>query len=647
MINEIEKETVIVGSGAAGYAAALRLIQQKDTDFVIVTENILSGTSRNTGSDKQTYYKLSLSGEDSDSVISMANDLFSGQCVDGDIALCEAALSTRAFYNLVECGVPFPYTEFGEYMGYKTDHDKRLRATSAGPYTSKYMTESFEDKILSSELCPYIYAHHQVIKVLTKQKRVCGLVCLDTNEKKFESELIIWCKNIIWATGGPAEIYKDSVYPASQLGSTGVAFYAGVKGKNLTEWQFGMASLSPRWNVSGSYMQVLPKFISTDQDGENEKEFLLDYFPTKEKMLSTIFLKGYQWPFDVEKIYEGSSIIDLLVYQETIVRGRRVFLDFRQNSKNEKIEFEKLDKEAYEYLKNAKALFGTPIERLMKMNQPAVQFYKDHSVNLRDSCLEIKICAQHNNGGLSTDSYWQTNINNFYAIGEVCGSHGVKRPGGSALNAGQVGAIRATEHIRLKNKHSVLSYGISTKEKKSIKDDLIKFLRQKDDAHGNRTYKDVWNESTKKMSKICGIIRDIDEMRQRRIELDDLLENYNSTIIKPSVSQLPMYYRLKEMLFTQKVYIESMIDYFEKGGGSRGSALYIDGFDGNILSASYKLDFLEHGDVIQEVEYKNNKIIVKWRSVRQIPKVNYFFETQWKMYRDREKLERNELKNES
>ena len=43
-------------------------------------------------------------------------------------------------------------------------------------------------------------------------------------------------------------------------------------------------------------------------------------------MLTKVFLKGYQWPFDVRKIDGGSSIIDILVYIETCIKGRRVFL---------------------------------------------------------------------------------------------------------------------------------------------------------------------------------------------------------------------------------------------------------------------------------------------------------------------------------
>ena len=54
--------TLVVGTGAAGYAAACRTYEEGQRDVLILTEGIKSGTSRNTGSDKQTYYKLNLCG---------------------------------------------------------------------------------------------------------------------------------------------------------------------------------------------------------------------------------------------------------------------------------------------------------------------------------------------------------------------------------------------------------------------------------------------------------------------------------------------------------------------------------------------------------------------------------------------------------
>ena len=640
---------VVIGSGAAGFQSALRLYQNGEWDLTVVTENINAGTSRNTGSDKQTYYKLTLSGKDPDSVENMAEDLFAGQCVDGDQALCEAALSARCFFALTELGVPFPCTEQGEFMGYKTDHDRGRRATSAGPYTSRLMTEALEKAVKEKEI--RILDKMQVIKLLTFEGRIKGVLCLDKKEKEEPSYVLIWCENVILATGGPAGMYHDSVYPVSQPGSTGMAFEAGAVGKNLTEWQFGMASLNPRWNVSGTYMQVLPAFISTDQEGKDEREFLLDYFKELPDLLSMVFLKGYQWPFDVNKIFGGSSVIDLLVYQETVVKGRRVFLDYRINpgklGEKEELPYGALIPEARDYLKQAGACFGTPIERLKHMNEPAIHFYQDHHVDLYKERLEIAVCAQHNNGGLSADSWWETGISGLYAVGEVCASHGVTRPGGTALNAGQVGAVRAAEGIRLKKVAQTENTENDFRDadvKETLRKEAFKRIRLSENAKGDIALSALWLKASKRMSAVAGMIRSRAQMEKALEETSEDVKNFEKKVCTPSVSQLPMFYKLYDMLLSQKVYLFAMLDYAKAGGASRGSALYTDpegelpGFEGcEPFGELYrcKLDRKDHGKEVQEVVLKDGEVISSRRPVRPIPDVDYFFENQWRAYRKR------------
>lgn len=639
---------IIIGSGAAGFQAALRLYQNGERDLAIITENIKSGTSRNTGSDKQTYYKLTLSGNDADSVRNMAEDLFAGQCVDGDQALCEAALSARCFFTLTELGVPFPCTEHGEFMGYKTDHDRGRRATSAGPYTSKLMTEALERSVKEKQIL--ILDQMQAIQILTYMNQVKGILCLDKNIHSEPAYKIIWCKNVILATGGPAGMYHDSVYPVSQTGSTGMAFEAGASGKNLTEWQFGMASLNPRWNVSGTYMQVLPTFISTDQDGNDEKEFLLDYFNELPDLLSMVFLKGYQWPFDVNKIFGGSSVIDLLVYQETVLKKRRVFLDYRVNpgnlEKDRDLPYASMIPEAKEYLSQAGACFGTPIERLKHMNEPAILFYQDHHVDLFKERLEIAVCAQHNNGGLSTNHLWETNLSGLYAIGEVCASHGVTRPGGTALNAGQVGAVRAAEGIFLKKRTHMKEASPSTESgiKERLRIQALDRIRLSEHAEGNCPLSELWINASKRMSAAAGMIRNQVQMETALKETEDDICQFMQKAKSPSVSQLSLFYKLYDMLLSQKMYLFAMLDYAKAGGGSRGSALYTDsagelpGFLGcQTFGELYRcrLDQKMHGQEVQEVTLKEGTPSASRRPVRPLPDVDYFFENQWRIYRER------------
>ena len=132
-MNRTDVHTLVIGSGAAGLNAALQLKRQGIEDILILTEGLDKGTSINTGSDKQTYYKLSLCGSDGDSPRSMADVYFDGGAMHGDLALVEASVSPRAFLNLVNMGVPFPTDRYGQYAGYKTDHRSFVEKITGEP----------------------------------------------------------------------------------------------------------------------------------------------------------------------------------------------------------------------------------------------------------------------------------------------------------------------------------------------------------------------------------------------------------------------------------------------------------------------------------------------------------------------------------
>ncbi len=214
----ISLDVAVIGSGCAGFNAADWLYDLGRKNIAVLTEGVNMGTSRNTGSDKQTYYKLSLASDGADSTRQMAEDLFAGGCVNGDTALAEAANSVRCFIKLANLGVPFPTNEYGEYVGYKTDHDPRQRATSAGPLTSKYMTECLERSVRQKGI--RILDGFMAFKLLVKEDHIEGLICLNRKEMdtKTMGITLLKTRHVILATGGPAGCYLDSVYPKSQTG---------------------------------------------------------------------------------------------------------------------------------------------------------------------------------------------------------------------------------------------------------------------------------------------------------------------------------------------------------------------------------------------------------------------------------------------
>lgn len=538
--------TLIIGTGCAGFSAADKLYDLGVCDIAIVTEGREMGTSRNTGSDKQTYYKLSLCGSEGDSVREMADTLYSGGGVMGEHALCEAAYSTRCFMRLVEMGVPFPTNEYGEYAGYKTDHDPRSRATSCGPLTSKYMTEALEASCAKKGI--EIIDHQRVVKILTENGRVVGVACVSSLTGEY---CVINCQNVILCTGGPAGIYKNTVYPESQHGATGLAIDAGVSLSNMEEWQYGIASTKFRWNLSGTYQQVLPRYVSIDKDGK-VCEFL--YEALGDASLGLIFLKGYQWPFDVRKIH-GSSQVDLLVADE-IKKGNRVYLDYTQNPKGLEHGFDVLPPEAYTYLANSGALFGTPIERLCHMNMGAVELYMNHGIHLSYELLEIAVCAQHCNGGVCVDLNWQTELEGLYVAGEAAGTFGVYRPGGSALNSTQVGSLRAAEHIA----------------KQPIRQLPTAIYIPPEIKRGTSNVMSIRRKYQQEMSCVADFDRHLDGMKALYQEICEFCDDFFDIVVIQNQTERAEVFKLYDMALTQRSTLSAMILSAEHIG-THGSAL--------------------------------------------------------------------------
>ena len=535
-------KALIIGSGAAAYSAADRLFKEGVTDIAVVTENRLSGTSRNTGSDKQTYYKLSMDGHTPDCAYKMASDMFSGGSCDGEKMYLEAVNSSECFLTLCDYGVGFPKDSHGCYPGYKTDHDNTLRATSVGPLTSKKMTEKLEYQVTEINKTPLL-DNKQVIKILVKDSRAYGVRVLDLLSEKEEN---LYAENIICSTGAPACIYEESVYPESQHGMTGVLIESGVRMCNFTQWQYGMASVDFRWNVSGSFMQVIPRFVSIDNDG-NEREFLKDYFDDINEAYSFVFLKGYQWPFSFDRS-DKSSLIDIAVHSETS-KGRKVYLDYTKNPEN--FCFDALSDEAKEYLIKTDSLGDTPIERLTKLNSKAIDVYLRQGIDINKDLLRIAVCAQHNNGGVYTDNNFESDIKGLYVTGEAAGTFGLSRPGGSALNDTQVGGLVTAKHIA---KKPSLPFDYKNKDSDTV--------IEKDDSTDYSYLK-------KKMSNVASFRRDYEGCCDLLKEVTSLLENYPL-----KHKNLSEYYRDKDMLISMKALLEAFVSELPETG-SRGGAIFI------------------------------------------------------------------------
>ena len=655
--------TVIVGAGAAGMNCAVHLyefmadkgVERPEHRIAIVTGGLSLGASRMSGSDKQTYYKLGTSPTVADSAMDFANTLTAFGCMHGDVALAEGESSLREFYHLVHAGVPFPHDPEGAYIGYKTDHDPYERATSAGPKTSKYMSECLQRETDRRGI--QIFDRHELAHLITAgegdSRRIAGIITIDRERIEDDSFGLtaFLCENLVLAAGGPGELYEVSVYPRGQTGVHGLALAAGLTAHNLTESQFGLASTKFRWNVSGTYMQVVPRIFATDESGGDEREFLTPYFDTTAKMATNIFLKGYQWPFDPQRILnQQSSLIDVLVYYETQVLKRRVFLDFTQNPipgrGKEPFDLEAMDEEAITYLKRNRALQATPIQRLAHMNPLAIDIYAEHHIDIATEPLEINVCAQHHNGGFVVDKWWQSSIPHTFVIGEMAGTHGVKRPGGSALNAGQTGGLRAAQYI-------VNVYGadmpcgvVSDAVASQVGALHEKLSRLSLSTEGIAPAKAV-EMIQHNMSLYGGHIRRLETCKSAAEKARNLykkLRDGNVNIEKRS--ELIGAIRAEHLCLALLAFLEAIAEYVDSGGGSRGSFLVLRE-DGSVVHPdlldpdtdrpyAFAPENEELRKTIAEVEIdsiQDGTFNIKRVPVRPIPARDDPFELAWTAYR--------------
>ena len=582
--------TVVVGTGAAGLNCAVRLFREMEEtgvakpadEVAIVTRGVGLGTSNNSGSDKQTYYKLGTHGKEPDAPVDFAKTLTDGGCTHADVALIEGENSLRGFYHLVDIGVPFPHNARGGFVGYKTDHDPRQRATSAGPRTSRFMVHK-----LLVELGRYgvtVFNRHHVLAVVTDGEAACGLLCVDMAQQDAANHgLVLFnCHNVVMAGGGPGDLYEISVYPKGQMGPYAALFEAGVTAHNLSESQFGLASLEPRWNLSGTYQQVIPRYFSTDENGGDEREFLNPWFESMETLATDVFLKGYQWPFDHDKVANcGSSLIDIIVQNEMINRGRRVFMDLREDPRAtnglDEFRLECLRPEARTYLEKSGATQALPIERLAHMNQPSIDLYKEMGVDLWKEPLPIGICSQHCNGGFAVDAWWESNVKRLFVVGELAGTHGVKRPGGSALNAGQVGSLRAAQRIaHIYYEHDVSVEEFSNLARPGVQRFVEEIARVKQAHSGALDCESVKRGLQRRMSQYAGMVRSLpgigEALNAARAEWKAVRENG----LKQGKGGFVEALEVRELALAQLGFLEAIRGLLERGSGSRGSHLVTD-----------------------------------------------------------------------
>jgi succinate dehydrogenase / fumarate reductase, flavoprotein subunit len=569
-------EALVLGSGAAGLRAAVEL-KRRGVDGVVATQNLYGGTSACSGSDKQTLHTASGSGR-GDDFDALAAALGAGGAMDEDTAYVEAVGSLPALASLQFMGLPVPLDAYGAVLRYKTDHDEAGRATSCGPRTSRLMVRALAEE--SARLGVPVVNRSTAAQILVDRGRLVGLLAYNSGDRTTDNPFglaVFRCDALVIAAGGPGELYRDSVYPKHCFGALGLALEAGIEAVNLTESQFGIGT--PRdgfpWNLSGTYAQCLPYIYSTDAAGE-ERNFLADYYRTTRELASNVFRKGYQWPFHASRMLDfGSSLVDLAIFRETQA-GRAVLMDFSRNPEpvpgDAPFSLDRLDDDVRGYLANNEALLPSPILRLARMNPLSIELYKRYKKDIMVEPLAFAVNNQHMNGGVAVDIWGRSSLEGCYAIGEAAGTHGVTRPGGAALNAGQVFGLRCAQHIAA-TKREPSSDAPPMRVLEAAIDSAIGGLHSAEGIDWREIERDV----QARMSDHAGFICSADGVRAAMSEARELNAKIRTRGVRVGrADQAARALQWRQMALVSEAVLAALNAYLGEGGGSRGARAVCD-----------------------------------------------------------------------
>lgn len=633
---------VVVGSGAAGLRAAVEL-KRKNVAVTVVTQSAYGGTSACSGSDKQTLHTANTSDR-GDNFKAMAEAIGAGGAMDKDTAYIEAVGSVRAMSSLQFLGLPLPVDSYGGVLRYQTDHDEVGRATSCGPRTSRLMV-----KVLAQEaihLGVPIFNQTTAVQILTEGAKLSGVLCIEPKSETESNPLGIvahLAQYVVLAAGGPGELYRDSVYPRNCFGSLGLALEVGIEAVNLTESQFGIGTSRDGfpWNLSGTYAQCMPYVYSVDEGGR-EINFLADYYRTTQELASNTFRKGYQWPFHATRMLDfGSSLFDLAVFRE-MQSSRKVYMDFNRNplpvSGDQAFDMERLDPDVRHYLEKSGALLHSPIERLKHMNPLSIELYKQYKVDIESEPLRFAMNNQHMNGGVAVDVWGQTSLDRCYAIGEAAGTHGVTRPGGSALNSGQVFGTRCAEHIASRGASTPERYGVESSIYGGVSR-VMGALKAESGLKASAIKREIQN----RMSDCAGMICRPDQIKSALEDAKRLTKRIQTEGVSFDATTFGVTHALqwRQNALASEAILTALDFYVSNGGGSRGARVICDQA-GDKVPETVNGPLEEFRFRMEQVKDKDEQIVIKWAGEESIVTIKPpraflqserpFFERNWPHY---------------
>ena len=488
MHNQLEFDTLIIGSGAAGLSLALKLADHSKV-AVLSKDALIEGA---------TFYAqggVSAVLDKHDSIESHMQDTLTtgGGLCDPEIVQFVVERAQQSIDWLIDIGVDFTRSDnkkntTSQFHLHKEGGHSHRRIIHAADATGKVIETTLESRVRQHKNIK-LFEHHVAVDLITVNKfiknsnRCLGAYVLDVVKKNVQ---VFKAKNTVLATGGAGKVYLYTSNPDSCTGDgIAMAYRAGCRIANMEFIQFHPTCL---------YHPSAKSFlISEALRGEGAKLILKD---------GNSFMQRYD---EREELAPRDIVARAIDHEMKRLGHDCVYLDISHKTN---------------------------------------KFIQKHFPNISNYCLDLNIdiskipipvvpAAHYTCGGVIVNKNGETDITNLYAIGEVSysGLHGANRMASNSLLECFVFANSAYNHIK---KSSEKSYKLDN-------------IRDWDESRVTNSDEEVvvshnWDEIRRFMWDYVGIVRTTKRLQRahHRIKLlkSEINEYYGNFRITKDLIEL-------------------------------------------------------------------------------------------------------------
>lgn len=470
-----EYSAVVIGSGAAGLYAALKI-----ANGINLPDGLLLITKSTLGESNSKYAQGGIVGvvhqNPNDSTESHISDTLKAGAGLSDYSATEyiSKISDEVINDLIKEGVKFDKDANNNItFTLEAAHSINRILHVGGDATGKGIIEALKKKVLSNKEITIVENSMAVELLINSDSECKGLVLY--NELTNEHELVYTPATIL-ATGGLGQVYKYTTNPEGATGDgIDLAYNAGALLQDMEFVQFHPTALALTPTSNERFL------ISEAVRGEGAK--LIDN--TGKEFMSKYHDKRELAPRD---------IVTRAIYNEMKTT----------NSSNMFLNASIIDK--------ARLLlrFPTILKRCL-----------NNGIDISNTPIPVAPAAHYSMGGIKATVEGKTSLRGLYAIGEVAstGLHGANRLASNSLLECVACAYELSEYLSFAN--------LITPKK--IDDNILNTIKlyEANINDSNYNIQELKNQLKDLMWNKVGIIRNENELKEAKAEIENLKQNFS------------------------------------------------------------------------------------------------------------------------